>query len=39
MLRYAPENKSSPMVATGKMAIEKLEINFQLKNKAWTNQQ
>jgi hypothetical protein len=41
LLRYAPENRSSNSnrVVTGKIAIEKLKINYKLKTKTWTNPQ
>jgi hypothetical protein len=29
LLRYGPENRSSPRIVTGKMTTEKLKINYK----------
>ena len=39
LLRYAPENKSSPRVITGKWLLKKYKLTTRLKNKTWTNPQ
>jgi hypothetical protein len=38
VLRYAPENISSPRILTGKMAIE-LKVNYITQNNTYTNPQ
>jgi hypothetical protein len=35
----APENKSSPRIVTGKMAIEELKVNYITQNNTWTSLQ
>jgi hypothetical protein len=33
LLKYAPENKSSPVASKRRMAIEKLKINYKTQSK------
>jgi len=39
LLRYAPENGSSPWVVTGKSLLKNKKLTTWLKNKNWTNPQ
>jgi hypothetical protein len=36
LLRYAPENRSSARVVTGKCLLKSYKITTRLKNKTWT---
>jgi hypothetical protein len=37
LVRYAPENTSSPQVATGEWLLKNQKVTTGLKNKTWTN--
>jgi hypothetical protein len=39
LLRYAPENRSSPRVVTRKWQLKNYKLTIRLKNKTWINQQ
>jgi hypothetical protein len=39
LLRYAPENRSSPRVVTHKWLLKNYKLTARLKNKTWTNLQ
>jgi len=39
LLRYLPENRSSPRVITGKWLLKNEKVTTRLKNKTWTNPQ
>jgi hypothetical protein len=39
LLRYAPENRSSPRVVIGKLPLKNSKLITRLKNKTWSNPQ